>query len=225
MSTPTVYQLPHSPFCLPVTRALEAFGVAHQVKNIPNSDREEIILLTGGRYYQVPVLMHREEIVFDGSGGGRDGQDVPRYVDRVWGQGRLFPSRLEGLQEILLNHLENEVELVTFKLADIHYVPGINDIVERTLVVRHKERRFGRGCLTVWSNSRDQLWAQAIDLLRPYDRMAENSPFLLGSTPVYTDFALYGLLANLAYNNWNPLPPLPHLQAWYERILRYRVDA
>ena len=224
MSALTIYQLAHSPFCLPVTRALEALGVPYNIRNVPNSDRTEIIELTGGRYYQVPLLVHDGACVFDGSEGSPDSQDVPRYIDRHWGHGRLFPSRFEGLQEILLHHLENEVELVTFKLTDIHYVASINDIVERTMVLRHKERRFGRGCISAWSNSRDQLWAQAVELLRPYDRMVEHNPYLLGVAPVYVDFALYGLLANLAYNNWNPLPPLPHLQAWYERMQNFHFQ-
>src|SRR5262245_7773056 len=134
-----IHQLAHSPYCLPITRALGALGVAFNVVNVSNGNRSDIIRLTRGAYYQVPVLVPDGRTVSDGSEGGADGRDVPRYVERVWGAGRLFPATFEGIQGVLIPHLEGEVELATFKLTDIHYVPAIPDLIERVMVIRHKE--------------------------------------------------------------------------------------
>jgi glutathione S-transferase len=52
--------------------------------------------------------------------------------------------------------------------------------------------------------------------------MVAGQPFLLGPQPVYADFALYGVLANLTYNDWNPFPPLPRLAEWFGRMKAFR---
>lgn len=221
----SIYQISHSPYCLPITRVLGALGVAYEVVNIANADRSAIIRLTNGAYYQVPVLVHGDKLVFDGSEGRADGLEVARHVDRTWAGGRLFPEALEGLQSLLVPHLEGEVEGATFKLADIHYIPTITDLVERTMVIRHKERRFGRGCLDQWRVNYETLFAQATALLRPFDQMLASQPCLLGPQPVYTDFALYGVLANLTWNDWNPFPPgLPRLAEWFARMKVFRFE-
>jgi glutathione S-transferase len=217
-----VLQFPHSPYCLPITRALEALGVAFNVANVSNADRSEIIRLTNGAYYQVPVLVHDGQIVFDGSAGSPDGLDVARYVDRTWAEGRLFPAALAGVQSLLVPHIEGEVEGATFKLTDIHYLPTLTDLVERVMVLRHKERRFGRGCVDQWRANYAPMYAQATELLRPFDAMVAGQSFLLGPQPVYADFALFGVLANLTYNDWNPFPPLPRLAEWFARMKAFR---
>ena len=213
---PVLYQFPHSPYCLPISRALEALGVGFDVVNVSNGNRAELIRLTGGAYYQVPVLKAGDRLVFD-SGG--DGLDVPRFIDREFGGGRLFPESLEGLQQILVPHIENTVEIPVFKLTDIHYIPSIPDPVERGMVIRHKERRFGRGCVDQWRAGQESLLAEAVALLKPFELIVAGQPFLLGATPAYTDFALYGILANLTFHGWNPFPEgLPHLRRWFSRI-------
>ena len=63
----TVYQLEHSPYCIPITRALDALGVSFKTKNVPNGNREEIIKLTQGAYYQVPVLVDGDKVIFESS--------------------------------------------------------------------------------------------------------------------------------------------------------------
>lgn len=219
-----IHQLAHSPYCLPITQVLEALGVPFDVVNVANGTRTEIIRLTNGAYYQVPVLVHDGRIVFDGSEGSTDGLDVARYVDRTWAQGRLFPATLAGLQAILIPHIEGEVEGATFKLTDIHYIPTITDLVDRVMTIRHKERRFGRGCLDQWRANCNSMYAHATELLRPFDAMVASQPFLLGPQPVYTDFALYGVLANLTFNDWNPFPPLPRLAEWFARMKAFRFQ-
>src|SRR5688572_15220081 len=101
----TLYEMPHSPFCIPIVRMLDAVGMRFDRVNVPNWDRRAVIERTEGRYYQVPVLEHDGRVIFE-SGG--DTQDVARYVDRTFCGSRLFPAEHEGLQQILIHHLEND---------------------------------------------------------------------------------------------------------------------
>ena len=139
----TVYQLEHSPYCIPITRALGALGLQFVARNISNGDRREIIEITNGAYYQVPVLSHDGKVIFESSPSSID---VARYVDRTFAGGRLFPPRWEGLQRITIPYIEDSVESVTFKLVDPLYLRQIEDPIERAMVRRHKERKFGAGC-------------------------------------------------------------------------------
>jgi glutathione S-transferase len=60
-------------------------------------------------------------------------------------------------------------------------------------------------------------------LLEPFDQMLRHSPFVLGDMPVHTDFALFGIIGNLTYRNYNLLPPrLKALHAWQRRLLIFR---
>lgn len=189
--------------------------------DVPNHDRSAIIKLTGGAYYQVPVLKDAENIVFE---SGVDTQDVARYVDERYAQRRLFPPQAEGLQAILIPYLENEVEGVTFKLCDIHGLDEIEDLVARTMTIRHKERRFGRGCVAVWKREKNMLWQEAKRLLTPFDVMLKHARFVLGGEPAYVDFLLYGVLGNLTYRDYNPLPRLAHLQRWHDEMRTFRFS-
>jgi glutathione S-transferase len=210
-----LYELAHSPFCIPVRRILEAARVPYERVEVPNHDRSVLLRLTGGAYYQVPVLDDDGRILHE---SGPDTQDVARHLDSNVCDGRLFPARCDGWQSIVLPHLENEVEGATFPLCDIHYVPAIPDVAARGMVIRHKERKFGRGCLDQWRASRDALWAAAVAKLAPFDRITAHTPFLAGEAPVYADFLLFGILGNLTYKGWNPFPPLDNLRAWHARV-------
>jgi glutathione S-transferase len=46
----TIYQMAHSPFCIPITRALDVCGVPFETREVPNWDRSEILRLTNGTY-------------------------------------------------------------------------------------------------------------------------------------------------------------------------------
>lgn len=208
----TLYELAHSPFCIPIAQALTACGVEFERREIPNWDRAELLRLTNGAYYAVPVLQHDERVVFESDS---DTQDVARYVDATFARGALFPPALDGLQAIVLDFLENEVESVTFKLADIHYVPGIADLVGRGMTVRHKERRFGRGCIEQWQRDEKVIRETADKLLARFETTLLHSPFLFGDTPVYSDFLLFGIIGNFTYRGWNELSPAqPALKKW-----------
>jgi glutathione S-transferase len=216
----SVYQLAHSPYCLPITRALEALGVPHEVHNVSNADRAEVITLTNGAYYQVPVLVHDGKVIYE---SGPETIDVARYVDRQFAGGRLFPAEHEGFQRLIVGHLENDVEGITFRLVDPPYLAEIGDVVERTMIIRHKERKFGRGCVDDWAARRDELLRTTRALLEPYDLTLQHRPYLFGTAPIYADFALYGILGNLTYRGYNELPEgLSALAEWFARIREFR---
>lgn len=216
----TVYQLEHSPYCIPITRALGALGVSFETHNVSNGDRREIIALTNGAYYQVPVLAHDEKVIFESSPSSID---VARYIDRTLAGGRLFPSDWEGLQRIIIPYIEDNVESVTFKLVDPFYVRDIEDPIERAMVRRHKERKFGPGCEERWMQERHALLADAERLLSPFDINLASRSFLFGDVPAFSDFALFGVLGNLTYRNYNTIPDsLPRLGGWFERMQTFK---
>ena len=214
-----LYQMPHSPYAIPIRQALIACGVSPDTRDVPNWDRAEIIRLTEGAYYQIPLLVHNGRPVFESEGASLD---IARYVDTTWANRKLFPESLSAPNLCLIEWIEDTVEARTFKLADVHYVPSIDDIVARTMVVRHKERKFGKGCVEQWTQKAGSIRAELDLLLSRCEATLRHSPFLLGATPVYADFALFGVLGNLTHNGWNQLSSdqtaLQHfanrLQAW-----------
>src|SRR5260221_11736331 len=111
----TIYQMDYSPFCIPIPAALRASGVAFETREIPNWDRSELLRLTNGSYYQVPVLVHDGRVVTESSA---DSEDIAHYVDQHFASGRLFPERLDGLQQIVIEFLSDDVEFQTFRLLD-----------------------------------------------------------------------------------------------------------
>jgi len=216
----TIYQLEHSPYCIPIVRALEALDVEFAVRNVSNADRGEIIELTKGAYYQVPVLVQGDNVIYESAS---DSLDVAHYVDRKFANGRLFPAEFEGWQSIVIPFLEDDVEGVTFRLIDPFYLRSIPDLVERAMIRRHKERKFGAGCVEAWEKDREGLYAKAAQLLAPFDLMVQPRPFFFGNAPVYSDFALFGILGNMTYRGHIALPPsLVALGAWYERMKAFR---
>src|SRR6187401_3321371 len=98
----TLYDLPHSPYCLPIKRILEALKQPCAIEDVPNWDRRKVIELTDGAYYQVPVLVHDGKVIFE---SGAESNDVAKYVDSTFAGGRLFPASMAGLQDILVRHL------------------------------------------------------------------------------------------------------------------------
>lgn len=212
-------ELRHSPYCIPIVRMLEGCAVPFERREIPNWDRREIGRLTGGRYYQVPALVDDGEVVFDVP---EDPYRVARHVDTRHCGGRFFPSAWAGVHEILIGEFEDRFEGAGFKLCDIHYVPAIKDDGERAMVVRHKERRFGVGCLDQWKRDAAALRAAFEALIEPLDARFEAAPFLLGDQPLFADCALYGVLGNYTYKGWNTLPArLRQVNAWFERMSKW----
>ena len=80
----TVYEMAHSPYCIPITAALRANEVEFATREVPNWDRSELLRLTGGDYYQVPLLDHDGRLVYE---SGAETLDVARYVDATFADG------------------------------------------------------------------------------------------------------------------------------------------
>lgn len=219
----TVYQFEFSPFCIAVTAALRSLDTPFQTIEAAYDTRREIIELTQGAYYQAPLILddaRGHTLVYESHS---ESQDIALYIDHHYGRGQLFPPEKEGLQSLLIAHLEHEVENITFRLTDPSLIASIPDLHSRTLIIRHKERKFGRGCFEEWRQQRPHLLATAERLLTPYEKILHHTPFLLGDRPVYADFLLYGILGNLTYRDINAHPgTLPALKRWYDRMTSYR---
>jgi glutathione S-transferase len=207
-------QFPWSPYCLVQKRILEFARTRFTVVNIPVNDRSRVWRMTRQRYYQVPVLRDGRNVVFETSDNS---QVIAKYLDDKLGLG-LFLPRFEGVQSLIWHHIENEVEGFTFRLNDVHW----REVVPRADwlgYLRHKERRFGRGCLEAWAAEKDSLLEGLTRVLRPYEDMLLAHPFLLDERPRFVDFDLHGMLANFLYSGHYTLPAaLPRLGEWHRRM-------
>ncbi|MBL9168089.1 MAG: glutathione S-transferase [Verrucomicrobiales bacterium] len=207
-------QFPWSPYCL-VQRQILTYGqIRCRVVNIPNGDRSLVWKLTKERYYQVPVLRNGRSVLFE---TGDNSQVIAKYLDDVFELG-LFPERWVGIQDLLWPHIEGEIEGLGFKLNDIYWKEFVPKS-DRLRFLRHKERRFGRGCLELWQKQQKALLAELDERLLPFEQMLKTRPFLLDETPRFVDFDLYGMLANFLFSGHYRLPARhKRLQSWYERV-------
>jgi glutathione S-transferase len=212
-------QFPWSPFCIVQRRILEFSGAPFKITNIPCTDRSLVWKLSRERYYQVPVLRDGTRVLFE---TGEDSQVLAKHLDSKLGLG-LFPARLQGLQEILWRHIESEIEGIGFKLNDVYY----RDVIpakERLLFVRHKERKFGQGCLERWRDEQSAMLQQLEARLTPYGQMLRKRQFLLEeSRPCFVDFDLFGMLGNFLASGKYELPAKhTQVRAWYQRMAKIR---
>lgn len=215
-----IYEMAHSPYCIPITRALEALGVEFTRVAVPNHDRRLVIEASGGASYQVPLLVHDGRAVMESSATSLE---IARYVDRTWGGGRLFPADWAGIHETVVEFIEDCVEGVSFKLVDPHYLAELEDPVARVMIIRHKERKFGPGCVDEWARNAPALRAELEQLLGRFDQRLQAEPFLFGDQPVFADFALWGIIGNFTYKGFHTLPdPLQALQRWWRRMETFR---
>jgi glutathione S-transferase len=211
-------QFPWSPFCLVQRRILDYAGVSYKTTNIPNADRALVWRLSRGRYYGVPLLREGRTVVFETDD---DSQVLAKYLETRLQLG-LFPSPWEGVQDILWRYIENDVEGLGFRLNDIYareFVPA-KDWVG---FLRHKERKFGRGCLDQWRRQQPELLSALAQKLMPFERMLQERDFLLDGQPRFVDFDLFGVLANFLFSGHYHMPEShPQLQTWYERMSSLR---
>jgi glutathione S-transferase len=209
----TLIQFPWSPFCITARHILERNGVPFRLRNIVYHERTSIIRATNGRGHTVPCVLDGNHAVCDVTDFG---QEVARYIDRRF-KLRLFPTEIEGIQLILSRYIENELEMVGFKVNDSYIIPS-RQLEERVMLIRHKERKFGRGCLQEWTSHRTYLRAQFEDLLKPLDNILASSPFLILDRPVFVDYNLFGVIENYLFNGKTRLPALPNLRQWHRRM-------
>ncbi len=214
-------QFPWSPYCIVIRRILEYARVPFKIINIPPNDRSLVWRLSRQRYYAVPIIKDGKTVVFE---TGDDSQVLAKYLEDKLRLG-LFPRTCEGVQTILWRYFEHEIEAVGFKLNDIYYQEFVT-AAERLPYLRHKERRFGRGCLDQWQKNQAPMRIELTSLLMPCEQMLLDKPFLLGEQPLFVDFDLYGMLGNYLYTKHNTLPStLSNLQQWNKRMHTLRRPA
>jgi glutathione S-transferase len=212
-------QFPWSPFCIVQRRILEFSRARFKIINIPNTERSLVWKLTRQRYYQVPVVRDGRKVIYE---TGEDSQVIAGYLDRKFRLG-LFPVKIRGLQTILWRHIEGEIEALGFKLNDIHYRDFI-PAKERLAFVRHKERKFGSGCLDRWREEQAAMLGQLEEKLIPYEQMLAEQPYLLGARPRFVDFDLYGMLGNfLASGNYQLPVAHARLRDWHGRMSKVSI--
>ncbi len=214
-------QFPWSPFCIVQRRILEFAGARFEITNIPNGDRSLVWRLTRQRYYGVPIIRDGKSVIFEVSD---DSQVIAKYLDTKLQLG-LFPWELEGVQSLIWRYIENEVESVGFKLDDIYWRKVV-PVPDQLAFLRHKERKFGRGCLDQWRAQQKELLAQLEQRLVPFEEMLLTRPFLLDQRPRFVDFDLYGILGNFLYSGQYRLPAAhTRQQKWYKQMARVKLQA
>ncbi len=214
-------QFPWSPFCIVQRRILEFSGARFKLTNLARTgDRSLIWKLTKERYYAAPILRDGRNVIFE---TGEDSQVIAKYLDQKLVLG-LFPAAIEGEQFILWRYIENDIEGLTFKLNDAHYREFVAR-ADQLSYVRHKERKFGHGCLDAWYAQQTDLVRQLEQRLLPFEEMLGHRPFLLGSQPRFVDFDLFGMLGNFLYAGHYQLPAnRPQLRKWYRRLRELKIE-
>ena len=101
-----------------------------------------------------------------------------------------------------------------FKVNDTYVIPT-RPLIERTMLIRHKERKFGSGCVREWTAHRRYLCTQFAELLKPIDNMLSASPFLLTDRPLFVDTICTACSATTWFNGKTKLPNLRHLRRWH----------
>lgn len=213
-------QFPWSPFCIVQRRILEFSGARFKLTNLAQTgDRSLIWKLTKERYYAAPILRDGRNVVFETS---EDSQVIAKYLDQKLALG-LFPAAIEGEQFILWRYIENDIEGLTFKLNDAHYREFVAR-ADQLSYIRHKERKFGRGCLDAWHAQQTDMGRQLEQRLLPFEEMLMHRPFLLGDRPRFVDFNLIGMLDNFLYSGHYKLPAnRPQLRKWYRRLSELKI--
>ena len=212
-------QFPWSPFCIVQRRILEVAGAKFKIVSIPNGDRSLVWKLTKQRYYQVPVIKDGRQVIFETDG---DSQVIAKYLDSKFQLG-LFPAALEGVQSIVWRCIENEVEDIGFKLNDIYwkeFVPASDHL----RFLRHKERKFGRGCIESWREQQNFLLQELTRRLLPFEKMLIAKDFLIDDLPRFVDFDLYGMLGNFLFSGHYELPAEhSKLRQWHKRVANLEI--
>jgi glutathione S-transferase len=129
------------------------------------------------------------------------------------------------VQAIVWRHIESEIEGLTFKLNDVYWREFVPKD-EQLPFLRHKERKFGAGCLDAWRRQQKEMLKTLADKLIPYEEMLLTRPFLLDQRPRFVDFDLYGMLGNFLYSGHYRLPAAhDRLNAWHARMSQARLNS
>ena len=213
-------QFPWSPYAIVQSQILEFAGVPFKTTDVPAGDRSLVWRLTRQRYYGIPILKDGREVIF------RNGQRLAghRQISGLQTPPGFVSEELEGLQSILWRFIENEVEEMTFKLNDVYWHENVPPS-DQLRYLRHKERKFGPGCLDEWGRQQKSLLAQLARRLAPFEQMLLKQPFLLGAEPRFVDFDLYGMIGNFLYSGHYHLPAAhSRLKQWHHRMAKLKFE-
>jgi len=209
-----LFQFPWSPYCLVQKRILDFSGVPYKLTNVSSVERSLVWKITRERYYQVPVLRDGRNVLFETDDNS---QVLAKYLDEQLQLG-LFPHDFDGIQDLLWRNIDNDVEGLTFKLNDAYFtefVPKADQLGYR----RHKERKFGRGCLEQWRKEEKSLRMELEQRLMPFEQMLAQREFLLDREPRFVDFDLWGMLANLTFTGHHEVPRAhAQLRRWFKQM-------
>jgi glutathione S-transferase len=209
-------QFPWSPFCLVQRRILEYSSASFKTTNIPPGDRSRVWRLSRHRYYGVPIIKDGRTIVFETD---EFSQIIAKYLDGKF-QLNLFPKSWQGIDRMVWRNIEEQIEGPCFRLNDIffeEFIPRREQLAYR----RHKERKYGRGCLEQWRAQQAYWLDQLAQNLVPYELMLASRPFLFRDEPHFVDFDLWGMLACFLYSGHHQLPAAhARLNDWYGRMSR-----
>ena len=162
----------------------------------------------------LPVLRDKATAIFE---TGDNSQVIAKYLDSRLDLD-LFPRQWEGIQELIWPYIENDLEGIGFKLNDIYWREFV-ELSDQLRFLRHKERKFGRGCIDQWKRNQKELLKEFGDKLLPFEKMLSSRPFLLDQHPRFVDFNLYGIIANVLFTRHYRLPARhKRLTEWYGRI-------
>ncbi|HEV2319133.1 MAG TPA: glutathione S-transferase family protein [Verrucomicrobiae bacterium] len=212
-------QVPYSPFCIVQRRILEFSGERFKIINIPNQDRSLVWKLTRERYYGVPIVRDGKNVIFEVAD---DSQVIAKYLDEKMELG-LFPAGWRGVQSVLWNFIESEIEAVTFRLNDIYWKENV-PAAEQLQFLRFKERKFGRGCIDQWRKEQKGWLRKLEERLIPFEIILSHQSFLLDERPRFVDFDLFGMLENFLYSGHYKLPTRhKELRRWYAKMAKVKV--
>jgi glutathione S-transferase len=207
-------QFPWSPFCLVQRRILEYSGVPFKITNISPTDRSLVWRITRQRYYGVPVIRDGRTVVFETD---EFSQIIAKYIDGKFELG-LFPKSWQGIDRMVWRNIEDQVEGCCFRLNDIYWEEMVPP-EGRLDYLRHKERRWGRGCLEQWRHEQVKWIDELTRNLIPYELMLAERPCLLRKQPHFIDFDLWGMLSNFLFSGHYQLPAAHvRLNEWFERM-------
>ena len=213
-------QFPSSPFCMVQRRILEFSGTPFKITNIPSTDRSLVWKLTKERYYGVPIIRDGKNVIFEVDD---DSQVIAKYLDEELNLG-LFPAQWRGVQSVLWQFIENEIEGPAFRLDDIYWKERVPK-AEQVHWLRHKERKFGRGCIEQWRKDQ-KLWLRKLeDRLVPFEIILSHQPFLLENRPLFVDFDLFGMLEKFLYSGHYQLPARHNeVRKWHSRMGKIKIQ-
>lgn len=206
----TLYRFPYSCYALKVQFLLDHLGLPYKVRDVPYTDRDELIEVTGGRV-MVPAILHEGNVVVES-------RDIFQYLLTL-SKNDLVPGGLEAAVWAYLDWTDSLLEDVLFRIAS----PGIAEQFakpsERALFIFIKERKFGMGCVSEWQRTRKELIDRAKVLLAPTLETLSQSDYVIGNRLTIADVSLAGHLAMVEYADPTLLPAIsPDLQLLLSRL-------